>query len=173
MEKMTLIEFKRTQHVLAAVTKHGDPEGTLAPSELVGNGLSLRDPASGNPRLTIEPQELKVEVVDRIDQVLLAPQRYAVINGVVEEQIPLTSDPIITFDGTNIQLQLPTNGPLDVWVQVDGPPASSIRLVRALKIPNDTTNQTDPESMPLLAGAYFILVLAPGYRPYVSLRTLP
>lgn len=173
MEKMGLIVFAKTGHVLGAFTRQGDPEGALDPEAVAGGGLRVRNQETGAGFLTVEPRHLTVEIVDRFDRVLLDWQRY-----VVEDKVPddtgkdVTS---VTLDGTEVEVELPADATedLEAWVQVEGGPTNE-RIVQKVMIPSGTGSSspaTDP--LPLSAGEYLVLVLVPGHRAEITRITVP
>jgi hypothetical protein len=172
MDKMGLIVFAETGHVLGAFTRQGDPEGALDAEAVVGEGVWIRDEETGGRLLTVEARHLKVEVVDRSDRVLLDWQRYVVEKGVPDE--PGQQIPSATLDGTDLTLTLPANATEEVeaWVQVEGGPTNE-RIVQKVEIPIGAGNPAIKDRLPLPAGDYVVLALVPGHRAGLTRVTIP
>ena len=97
MDKMTLLVFGETGHVLGAVTRTSQPDVPPDPPEVVGDALILRNGETGETQIRVSADRLKAEVVDRRDQVMLNTRAYVVESGLVEEQDPLN---VSLFDNT-------------------------------------------------------------------------
>ncbi len=175
MDKMTLIVFAETGHVLGAFTRTADPEGAVEAAAVVGDGLLIRDADSGGRLLTVEPQHLAVEIVDREDRVLLAHHRYAVVDGDPQEQPAQTGAPVV-LDGMEVKLTpgLPGGGApedLEAWVQVQGPGIEPV--VAKVKIESGDVDGTASMTLPPGPEPYDVLALVPGFRAFVGKEGVP
>jgi hypothetical protein len=167
MEKMSVIVYAATGHVLGAFTRAIDPEGTLTADQVVGAALLVRDPESGNDIAHVEPQHLAIALVDRRDDLLLLHRRYVLADGVPAEQAVLTSAPPIEHANGTLTITL-DRAPADdaiVWVQLeDGvsqPIVVSVEVSAAAKTGSALVTLTPNVS-------YNALVLAPGYQPLTA-----
>lgn len=170
MDKMSLIVFAETGHVLGAFTRAAAPEAVVEPAEVAGEGVWIRDAESGERLFTVEPQHLKVETVDRRDAVLLAHLRFALVDGLPQEHGPITS---VTMTATLITVQfggLPAAAEIKAWVQVEGGPGD-VRVVLQVTIPQ-TMNQ-GTAALTSSAGDYRVLALVPGFRTFVATLNVP
>ena len=170
MEKMSLAVFGETGHVLGALTGKGELSNVA--SDLVGESLQIREPVTGEILLSVEASRLKVELVDRQDQALLAARKYALVDGVPEEQGNISS---LTLTGSQIQLTLPddTTQDLEAWVQVEGG-GTSVRIVRKIEIPRGHPKATPvTEALSLDSGDFGVLAMVPGYHAWTGRVTVP
>ena len=173
MDKMSLIVFVKTGHVLGAFTRAAAPEAALEPAEVAGEGIWVRDVTTGERLLTVEPQYLAVETTDRRDTVLLAHRRFVLVDGLPQEQG--TSLTGLTLSATTLTLTLPANASedLEAWVQVEGGPTGD-RIVTKVEIPSGQGNTpVITQQLTLAPGDYAILALVPGFLTWISRDTVP
>lgn len=172
MDKMSLIVFAKTGHVLGAFTRTAAPEAALEPAEVAGEGVWIRDVASGSRLLTVEPQHLKVETVDRRDAVLLAHRRFILVEGVTQEPPTMANVNSVTLSGTQLTITLGASPPEDVeaWVQVEGGPTGERAVV---PVPILHTQNAVNATLSLSPGDYAILALVPGFRTFIGSDTVP
>lgn len=164
MDKMTLIVFAETGHVLGAASRMADPEGERTAEQLVGDGLELRDPETGDLLLTVPAQHLEAKIVDRIQQTLLAPYDY-VLEGEMAEQkeelaTPVTLD--ISENEAKVDVPVPVLQPTKAWLLV-GKPGDDPVLTSA-----EISGTSGSASLNISAGKYRVLALIPGYRRYLE-----
>lgn len=169
MEKMTLVVFWETGHVLGALTRTADPEGSLEVADVVGDDLPLRSPFNGQEWATIEARRLGVETVDFDESVLLQPHRFAVVDGSAEQQRVLEEPPItpggqLALSATEIRLTLgvPVSAPVTAWVQIEGG-ADDVRILQRLSIPGPPAMPEATQPVQLATGNYRALALVPEY----------
>ena len=169
-QKMIVLTFAATGHVLGAVTRAGQPETLPKPVDIVGDGLLVRDPDTGQLEIHVAPERLSSVLVDRADHVLVNPKTYAIENGLVEEQPALPADPL-TLDGTSIDIDVgaAVSEDTDVWVQIESD-ALLNPLIRLLQIPE--SDQKVSEALTLPAGDYSALVMIPSFRTEIRKKTI-
>ncbi len=165
MKKMNVITFKKTGHVLAAVTRATQPETAVKVPEVAAGGIRLRKANGEKTALTIPESELGVELVDYKTEVLHRPQRFALEDNKPEEKAANTGI-AVALNGTQITVTLPAavSNVTNVWCQISGG-ALTEPIVRSVTIPGTTaiplTNAT--ETLTLGNGNYLVAVFAPGY----------
>ncbi len=153
-------------HVLAAFLR-GDAAGPVPdlPS-LVGEGLLIRDPATGVTQLTLAPQYLALRSIDLRDDVLMTPRQFVLIDNLPEIGAEPAAAPV-TLTGTTITVALnepaPSGGSI-VWVYIEGGPQP---VVHRIEVPASQTVPAGPDPLMLSPGPYRMLVLAPAHRPIV------
>lgn len=169
MDKMSLIVFAKTGHVLGAFTRAAAPEAAVEPAEVAGEGIWIRDVASGERLLTVEPQHLAVETVDRRDAVLLAHQRFALVDGLPQEHGAI-SGVVLTAAQVTVQIGPATPEELKAWVQVEGGPGGD-RVVLQVTIPQAANSGN--AALTSSPGDYTVLALVPGFRTFIDSVTVP
>lgn len=164
MDKMSLIVFEKTGHVLGAFTRDAAPEAAVEPAEVAGEGVWIRDAESGERLFTVEPQHLKVETVDRRDAVLLAHLRFAMVDGLPQENVVISG---IVLTATQITVQTGSLAPAEIkaWVQVEGGPGGD-RVVLQVTIPQNTNFGN--AAVTFNPGDYRVLALVPGFRTFID-----
>jgi hypothetical protein len=170
MLKMSLIVYGATGHVLGAFTRAGDPEGAVTAEQVVGDGLLVRDPDTGETLLTVAPQHLEVKSVDRRDDVILAYRDYVLEDNVPVETLSTTG--VVTYVApSTLKITLPSAAPRDLkaWVQIeDGMPQPIVTPVDIVK--GDTVGSA---VVTLTPGDYNVLALVPGFRTLIFVLTVP
>jgi hypothetical protein len=172
-EKMTLVTLKTTGHVLGALTRTGNPEGTLKLEDLVGaDGLPIRDAATGKVVHEVQTGQLELETVDRLDEVLFRPSAYAVVAGALVLQA-LPSALTLQFSAGKLTITAPP--PLKpgdkVWAQIEGSPGP--RRVHEQAAILDGPGPASKVEISLVPGTYHLLVLVPGYQALLTTETFP
>ncbi|MCP4898066.1 MAG: hypothetical protein GY906_13930 [bacterium] len=171
MEKMAVVVFAETGHVLGALTRTADPEGALEPADIVGDALLIRDPDTGDRLLNVPARHLGVEIVDRVQQVLLAPRPFVLVDGLPDEPSEITGGASpVAHDGTKLTVTLVPLPPedIEVWVQLEAPREEPV--LRRVAIP---ATGTSSENFTLTPGGYAVLLLAPGYQTFIGHVAVP
>ena len=166
MDKMSLIHFKDSGHVLGAFTRTVDPEGAIAAEQVAGDAIVVRDPDTGVDLFHIASARLAIATVDRRDDAILLFQRFVVKDGLAAEMPALTGTVASYASGVlTITLNASVTGNAKVWVQLEEPGQTPILL--AVDIPDGLA--TGDATVTLTPGVTFdVLVLAPGYRTHVQ-----
>lgn len=177
MDKMTLIVFSKTGHVLGAVSRNGNPGGALEPVDLVGEGFYLRDPEKGELVNKIQPDLLKIEVVDKDDKALLMPRNFMLQEGLLEAVEDLiSSDKIKLLSNTKVEVSFNTNftEDLEFYVLIEKNVDSGAGDILSLNIDSSSNPPFVVEgTVNLLDGDYSVLLVVPGYRPRYFSLTVP
>ncbi len=172
MNKMSLITFEATGHVLGAFTRTADPEGDVQAADVVGDELLLRDPDTGATVLRVPASQLLVETVDRLDQVILLHRSYVVEDGLPLEQGNELNAGAVTYNSANneIEVALPFNYTEDTegWIVTDD--LSTPPVIRKVAFAAATSPGTAAAS--LQPGDYGALVVAPGFKAFVEFFTV-
>lgn len=157
--KMDLVITAVTKHVLAAALR-GDTTGPAPDvASLVGAGLVIRDPVTGNTRLTVGPEQLAVQSVDVRDDVLLTANQFLLADNLPELGTKAAAPPL-DLTGTEIKVHVLDAAPdqgTNVWVYIEGGPQPIVQQVLIAKGLKDGS-----EPLLLAAATYRALVLAPG-----------
>jgi len=172
MDKMNVITFSETGHVLGVVTRASQPETAVTVSEVIAaSGFRLRDTQGDNIIVEIPKDEIGVALVDYNHQVIYQPHLYALVDG-QPLPIPTASSVTIALDGINITATLPIAVDVDTKIsyQVSGgdlsePIYSSITIEATLLI--------HMEPLPLSIGDYNVAIFAPGYALAVFTEPVP
>ena len=168
--KMDLILAGPAGHILAAGTRQDLKGPQPDAAALVGDGLRIRDPVSGETRLSVVAAQLSVSTIDlREDVVMMAP-RFILVDGLPEEGANPAATPA-AFNGTTVTVNLPVadpNNETTVWVYVDGGPQPIVQKVQVAK---GLTTKAEP--LVLASGDYTALVLTPGCRAAIVETTIP
>jgi hypothetical protein len=108
--------------------------------------------------------------VDLRDDVLLVARNFVLVDGLPEEGDEPAANPV-SLNGANITVSIPVTAPEGgamVWVYIEGPPQP---IVHRVQVPELTLTGSEP--LPLPAGDYRALALAPGVRARVVEITVP
>ena len=105
-EKMDLIVAGPDFHVLAAALRHNTAGAAPVVADLVGDGLKLRDPTSGDTIVSVPAEELKPAQVDLREDVLLTAHNFTLVETLPEEGAVPHANPI-QLDGATITANLP------------------------------------------------------------------
>lgn len=170
MEKMALVVFAETGHVLGALTRTADPEGALTPEDVVGDAFLIRDPDTGDRLLNVSARHLGVEIVDRDRQVLLLPRPFVLVDGLPDEP-PEIAAGAVTHDGTQVTVTLSAavTEDIEAWLQFEA--VGEEPALRKVGIPAGSA--VGQENLTLTPGDYTVLLLAPGYRTFVDQVVVP
>ena len=175
MDKMNLITFKSTNHVLGAAVRGTQADKPFVVDDLAATGIVVRD--SHNARLSalIDATQLQIAVVDYDTRVFYRPQQFVVTDGRAEQQtelVPAAVAALATLDGTNVTVKLPAATPSDieVFVHITGG-ALQEPVVRA--VPIARTLDTNSSGLVLGSGDYIMIIFAPGYVTAVKTESVP
>lgn len=168
MAKMSLIVFGETGHVLGVFTRTADPEGATTAEQVVGDGLVLREPGSGDPRVRVREQHLKVETIDHRDEVILSHGDYVFEDGVPMERAEISGGGGVAYDRTTKTLTVTVTNSLaedgEAWVQIENDQDEPI--VIPVEMAAGTNSGTSLAT--LAPGEYGVLVLAPEHRTFLG-----
>ena len=170
MDKMNVVTFESTSHVLGAVVRSAQADKPVTVTDVAANGIVVRDSTNAGLRALIDAAQLQVVVVDYDTRVFYRPQLFVVDDGRVEQQ----DEGVVsaTLDGNTVDVTLPTNTPSDieVFVHITGGGLTE-PAVRAVPIPRSTNNGS--AGLVLGSGDYTVVVFAPGYATAIDLETVP
>ena len=168
-DKMTLIFVEKTGHALGVLTHAGNPEAKFEIRDLVGEGLPIRDPETGELWLTVETKWLKSDVFDLVGGALLEYDSYVVETNqpVFHSKLAPTEVKLETTGVTVTSDQVIKKNEF-VWVQVEN--SSGERIAQAQ--PGDDLNKVVKIGMALQPGDYRVLALVPGFGSIVFESTL-
>jgi hypothetical protein len=170
MDKMNVVTFKSTSHVLGAVVRSAQADKPITVTDVAANGIVVRDGANAGLRSLIDASQLQVAVVDYDTRVFYRPQWFVVDDGRVEQQ----DEGVVTatLDGSTVDVLLPSNTPSDieVFVHITGG-ALTEPAVRGVPILRNTNSGS--AGLVLGSGDYTVVVFAPGYVTAIDLETVP
>jgi hypothetical protein len=172
MNKMNVVAFKSTSHVLGAATRSTQPDKALTVEDVVAHGIVVRDSANAGLWALIDKDHLKIALVDYDTRLIYRPQLFAVTEDLrVEQQdeaVPLT----VVLDGSTVTVTLPvaTSSDIQVFVHVTGG-ALTESAVRA--VPIAKTTNVGKVGLVLGAGGYTVVILAPGYTTRIMTEPVP
>ena len=165
---MDLIVAGPENHILAVAVRHDGSGAAPDARALVGDGLPIFHPATGDTVVTVAAEQLRVETLDLRDDVLMEPYGFIIEDGLPEPSGAAHATPVV-LNGTNITVNLLNNVPADgatVWVYIHGTQQPIIHQVEV------ASGNTATEPLLLPPGPYGILVLAPKVRAYAMTATL-
>ena len=168
--KMSVLCLKKTGHVLAACTQVGKPGGLSAPAAIVGETLALRSAINGDTLVGVEGELLKAEPLDIIEDVLLRPRLYVLVDGVPAlkaGEITVNGGPgsvtVNYVDANGANIQNPAEGDAMVILERGSPPQRySAEATLGPNLSTFTVFVAAP------AGTYNVLVAAPGWPAAVK-----
>lgn len=175
MDKMNLITFKSTNHVLGAAVRSTQPDKPFVVDDLAANGIVVRDSYNARLNALVDATQLQIAVVDYDTRVFYRPQQFVVTDGRAEQQTELVAAEVAvlaTLDGTNVTVKLPAVTPSDieVFVHITGG-ALQEPVVRA--VPIAKTFDTDSSGLVLGHGDYTMIIFAPTYVTVVKTGSVP
>jgi hypothetical protein len=167
----TVLFVKSTGHVLATLTRVGDPDGTLRPEDLAGDRFPVRS-SSGAVAVEIEAAELDVKSVAITDDLVLQPQHCIVDDqGQVQVETATLSSVALTATGVTVTLAANVTKETPVWVQADtGTGSSRDHKVLDGKLALTTNSVTIANTFG--PGTYDLLTLVPGFKPDSRSQTI-
>jgi hypothetical protein len=176
MDKMNLITFKSTNHVLGAAVRSTQPDQPFAVDDLTANGIAVRDRYNTRLKAVVDATQLQIAVADYDTRVFYGPQQFVVTDGRAEQQTdvvkPLEVTAMAKLDGTNVTVKLPavTLSEIDVFVHITGgalqePVVSTVHIKKAV--------DTGLSALVLGRGDYTIIIFAPGYVTVVKAASVP
>ena len=168
---MTLVIHKDTKHALAVATKAANPDENPAAADLVGDGLLIRDPTTGQTLLQVAADDLEAIVTDADGSVLVAPRHFEFDNDTASE-LPALNNPLIGLNGTQVTVNLNANvtQETDVPVYILG---GQMAVTEKVTVTIPANNQQGSGAATLGNGAYHALALPPGFRPFTDEDTVP
>jgi len=170
MNKMNVISFARTGHILGAVTRNSQAEKLMTVQEAAGQGLYLRAPGAAALSIVVGEDVLAVSQVNQDTRVLYQPTLFLVSGSDIEQQN--AGLPTVALDGVDISLTVPV-AVLDdtaVWAYISGPGLNT-PVSRTVTILQGATNAS--EALILATGSYTVLILAPGYVARIVVENVP
>lgn len=162
MNKMNVVAFKSTSHVLGAVTRNTQPDKAVTVDDVVAHGMLVRDSTNAGLNALIDRDLLKIALVDYDTRVVYRPHLFAVTDDLRVEQQDETAGLAVTLSGTTVTVTLPALTPSDIeaFVHVTGGVLAE-PVVRAVPILKTAT--AGSVGLVLGAGDYTVVILAPGY----------
>jgi hypothetical protein len=169
MDKMNVVTFKSTNHVLGAVVRSAQADKPITVTEVAADGIAVRDSVNAGLRSLIDAAQLQVAVVDYDTRVFYRPQLVVVADGRVEQQDERVVT--VTLDGSTVEVDLPDNtlSDIEVFVYITGGGLTE-PAVRAVPVPRNTDDGS--AGLVLGAGDYTVVVFAPGYATAIDLQTV-
>ena len=159
-DKMKILTFKDTGHVLGIVTIVGDPEGKYEPKDFVGDGFPVRDGVRGTVGITLKPEVMKVETVDFDPYVLMNPALYCFKDGALSNKPAVQS---VTFTSSELKVTLsaaPTTE-VEVYYRIEG---GTSAFTNSDKFTIPTTQDFGKAQLSLGPGVYYAFVMPKEYR---------
>ncbi len=170
--QMSVLTIEANGRVLGIVTRSGDPQGTLTPEALAGEGLPIQKASDGTILLTVDPQYLKVETMDFTADILYEPLTYAVVQNQATLQAALPAagssgvSLVDTLTKTDLKISTASAPGLkvddQVWVQIENPSAN-FRKVFQDKAVVDGAGAKVEFALNIPAATYNLLIAVPGY----------
>jgi hypothetical protein len=165
-ENAIVLFVKETGHILATLTRTGDPAAAPKPEELAGERFPVRDEL-GEVLVEIEAAELDSKVVPFEDDLLMKPQLCGVKDAaaaLLSEGPPSGSS--LLSSGFEVTLANPATQKTKVWVQVDsGSGQTREHAILRGEIDQGGSEVTIPRTFAPGSG-YDVLVLAAGCEPF-------
>ncbi|VTU20014.1 hypothetical protein H4CHR_00500 [Variovorax sp. PBS-H4] len=172
MNKMNVVAFKSTSHVLGAATRNAQPDKPMTLDDLAANGIVVRDTANAGLQVLIGKEQLKMALVDYDTRLFYRPQLFAVTEDLQVEQQNEAALPAVALNGSTVSVTLPalTLSDIQVFVHVTGG-ALTEPAVRAVPIAHNTT--VGSAGLVLGAANYTVVILAPGYATRIVAEAVP
>lgn len=172
MDKMNVVTFRSTGHVLGAAVRASQPDLPMTVDDVAASGLLLRDSANLGLKTLVGASLLQVVQVDYDTRVFYRPQLFSVVGGRAEQQAINTAANPAALTGAQVSVTLPaaTTGAIEALVHVSGG-ALTEPIVRAVPLASGASSGSAP--LTLGSGTYTIVVLVPGYAAAVVSDTLP
>ncbi|NHZ89624.1 hypothetical protein F2P45_11455 [Massilia sp. CCM 8733] len=172
MNKMNVVAFQATSHVLGAATRSTQPDQALTVEDVVANGIVVRDTQNAGLQALIDKSHLMIALVDYDTRLLYRPQLFALTDDLRAEQQSDGAALAVVLDGISITVTLPLTTPSDieVFVHLTGGALAEPAL-RAVPIPK--ASAVGMVSLVLGAGSYTVVILAPGYTPRIVTEPVP
>jgi len=170
MDKMNVITFRSTSHVLGAVVRTSQADKPITVDDVAANGIVVRGGDASSLRALVAASQLQVAVVDYDTRLFYRPLLFAIAEGRAEQQdeSPVT----VTLDGSTVEVELdqPTPSDIEVYVHVTGGVLTE-PVVRA--VPVLRTTDTGSVDLVLGNGDYTVLAFAPDYATTIVEQSVP
>ena len=170
--QMTVLTLEANGRILGVVTRAGDPQGTLTPAALVGEGLPIDKPADGTALLVVDPQYLKVETVDFTPDILFEPLKWAVVQNQAKLQAPVQAAVppapglVSMLSTTTLRINTTSAGGLKVgdkvFVQIENPATNFRKVFRDAAVVDGAGAKVE-FNLSIPAGSYNLLIAVPGF----------
>lgn len=172
MNKMNVVAFKATSHVLGAATRSTQSDKEVTVDDVAARGIVIRDSGNAGLRSLIDKSQLKIALVDYDTRVIYRPQLFAVTEDLRVEQQDEAAGLAVALNNGTVKVTLPVKTPSDieVFVHVTGG-ALTEPVVRAVAIARDAT--AGSAGLVLGSGDYTVVILAPGYTTRIVTETVP
>ena len=172
MNKMNVVAFKSTSHVLGAATRSSQPDKAMTADDVAANGIVVRDSANAGLHALIDKDQLKIALVDYDTRLIYRPQLFAVTEDLRVEQQNEAASPTVALNGVTVAVNLPVATPSDiqVFVHVTGG-ALTEPAVRA--VPIARTASVGTVGLVLGTATYTVVILAPGYTTRIVAEAVP
>lgn len=172
MNKMNVVAFKSTSHVLGAATRSTQPDKALTVEDVVAHGIVVRDCTNAGLQALIDKDQLKIALVDYDTRLIYRPQLFAVTDDLRVEQQDEAVALTVALNGSTVTVTLPAVTPSDiqVFMHVTGG-ALSEPAVRA--VPIARTTNVGSVGLVLGSGNYTVVILAPGYTTRIVTESVP
>jgi len=172
MDKMNVVAFKSTSHVLGAATRMTQPDKALTVDDVIAHGIVVRDSTNKGLRALIDKDQLQIALVDYDARLVYRPQLFAVTDDLRVEQQDESSGLAVDMNGSVVKVTLPLATPSDikVFVHVTGG-ALTEPAVRA--VPIFKPDKTGTVGLVLGSGTYTVVILAPGYTTRIVTEAVP
>ena len=182
MEKMYVVNFASTRHVLGALTLNSKPDSPPAIEDVAADGITLRRVHGVDAKLTVPPSELAITEVEYKRDALYTPYLYTLEESPASrlprleqryyyDATPAADPPVVTLDGSHMIVTLPDNAAslVTVVVQISGDNLSE-SIVRSEDI-DKNSNTTGAKPMVLKRGDYTVAIFVPGYAAVLQLAS--
>jgi hypothetical protein len=163
-ETAIVLFVEKTKHVLAVVTRTGDPAAAPKPEELGGERFPVRD-SNGDVLVEIEPDQLEAKVVPFDEDLLISPQLCEFKDGATGLLSGGAVTPAITTGGVTVTVPAAQTVKTPVWAQVDfGTGQTRRHEVVTGEIAAGATSVQIPKTF-ASGEDYDVLALAAGFAP--------
>jgi len=170
MDKMNVVTFRATSHVLGAAVRASQPDAAMSVAHVAASGILLRDSANQGLQALIDDGQLQVVQVDYDTRVFYRPQLFAVVGGRAEQQDVNAVG--ASLSGTLVTVNRPPalTDAVEAFVHVSGG-ALTESIVRAVPIADGSSSGN--AGLILGSGDYTIVVFVPGCAVGIVTDTLP
>ncbi len=178
MDKMNVITFSETGHVLGVTTRSSLPDAAVSPEDVALNGLVMRrfDDLTGEvTEVRIPANSVGVTLVDYDTRVLYRPHLFVLEDGSPEQKSDAAPTPTLSLDGSQVAVTLPANvtSQVKVWCQIAGGTLTE-PIVRSVTVDGSIVpTNTGSEPLDLGPAQYQVAVFAADYAATLFQESVP
>jgi hypothetical protein len=171
MNKMTVVSFESTGHVLGVATRSTQPDKALTVEEVAAGGILVRGGANAELQALIDKDQLKTSLVDYDTSLVYRPYLFAVTADLAIEPQDAVAPVSVALSGSIATVNMPAPASeIEVYLHLSAGGLAE-PAVRAVTVAAGAASGSIP--LVLAFGTYTVVILAPGYATRIVTEPVP